>query len=591
MMTRIIFTGGVLIILASLLLAQERVVTEEPMSDISEQTVMRSASEDFHSLFMALKTKPHSMKLGNRLRQYCREKKELERCIDTFKELLKEHPEQNAIRYNAALAYVDKLPGHSLIKQGRLSSRSIELVSTIIEKNPSDWLAFYIRGMNQLYWPSWFRRTDDAIRDFEQCVEISETLPPDQIRPYHALAYIGLGDALVKAGKIQKAREVWQRGLKIDPSESQLETRLHKTDQQLGDYIAGVRDRDIPVDTDLSFLWRSKSSLYKIRLVSGHLYGPGPLPDQELAQGQLKALNLVSFLKATIEPFNNLEKVPNVPGEIRQGKIIDGRLSDGTLINESIDVGHVMLMNGKFDLLLAAVYGGPNEGKIHFFPDADWNWTIQDDIAIDPGFPNGVIKMNDFIFTTGPRQIPFSTQTARGYPGGVDRSGSLRVGQVVLGRLGDDNLDGYLDGVFNAIGSFPLNSIFLPGAPFAQTRTFESDIPITARDAAFLTTAGARNYMKKALELANDPQLIDEVKMLTTEASSRLHIAERHIERVLDNGTPFYSDELKVVKDRVHLLSQELKSDISTEKLGDDTQKLEQMLTTLLNIRNTETRG
>jgi len=556
---------------------QERFVGKKLAWGSSGQTT--DEGEKFESLRAALKIRPESIELGNQLRKYCRDKNEFDQCVSEFEKLLKEFPDQNAIRYNAALAYVDKIPGHSLLKQGWLSTRSINLVSTIIEKYPSDWLALFIRGMNNLYWPAWFRRTGKAIDDFERCLEISKKLPSDEIRPYHALAYVALGDALVKSGDIQKARLMWQQGLKINPSGLLLGARLNLTDAELVNYVDEVRDLNNPIDTDLSFLWQ-QYSFFEIFLVGGHLYGPGPLSDQELAPGKLKSLMLdtVSYLKGTIEPFNNQGEEPNIPGEILQGRIIDGRLSDGTLINENIDVGHVKLMSGKFDLLLAAVYGGPHKGLINFYLDPDWNWTIQDDIAMDPGFASGVIKLNNFIFSTGPRQIPFSMQTTRGYPGGVDRSGSLRSGQVLLGRLGDDNFDGYLDGVFNAVGSFPSTSIFLPGAPFAQTRIFESNIPIKAFKAAFLSTASARNYLKKAFELSTNPELIADVEMLVSETNVRLAVANRHIEKTLEDS---YSEELNVLKNEMLILNQELKKNVPNIKLENYRKKIEQMLTAL----------
>lgn len=133
-------------------------------------------------------------------------------------------------------------------------------------------------------------------------------------------------------------------------------------------------------------------------------------------------------------------------------------------------------MNGRFKLLLAAIDGGPAHGAARFFLDEHGNWTIGDDIAIDPGFTWGLVKLENFRWSTGPRRLPRSTQTAEGHPGGVDQAGSRVSGDFIPGRLGDDDLDGRLDGLMNAVGSFPLSSVILPGAPFAQTRTFVSDI-------------------------------------------------------------------------------------------------------------------
>jgi hypothetical protein len=270
--------------------------------------------------------------------------------------------------------------------------------------------------------------------------------------------------------------------------------------------------------------------LYTLTLVSGHLYGPAALSDQPTPAGALSRLRLDTGpgagLKGVIVFLNNGTEEPNIPGEAFQGHAVDGRLSDGTLINESIDVGYLTLLNGQVKLVLAAVGGGPNRGDVHFYLDEDWNWTIFDDIAIDPGFAVGVIKIDAFSWSTGPRALPESTQTQRHYPGGVDRAGTKDSGAYIPGRLGDDDFDGRLDGVFNAVGSFPLTSVILPGAPFAQTRTFVSDIAVAPLEAAALTIANARSHLRLA-ERGGTP-----AEELRAEAEARLQMARRHLARV-----------------------------------------------------------
>jgi hypothetical protein len=199
-------------------------------------------------------------------------------------------------------------------------------------------------------------------------------------------------------------------------------------------------------------------------------------------------------------------------------------------------MGHAVIMNGQFNLLLCAAFGGPSRGASNFFLDENANWTIKDDIAIDPGFGEGIIKINDFIFTTGPRVIPPSMQTESGYPGGVNVVGSIRSGDVVLGRVGDDDSNGLIDGVFMAVGRFPLGSVLLPGAPFVQRFEFVSDIPIAPIGAAFLSVANARNALQQFLTLSkgHQPQASG-VDALVPSALDRLKFALHHLVRAKDD--------------------------------------------------------
>lgn len=269
----------------------------------------------------------------------------------------------------------------------------------------------------------------------------------------------------------------------------------------------------------------------EIAIHARHLYGPGPFPDQELGAGHVKSMIFSDFMRARVPAFNNGPEEPNVSGEARQGTPVDGRMSDGTLINENIDMGNAVIMNGQFNLLLGAVFGGPHGGNSDFFLDDDYNWTINDDIAIDAGIPEAIVKINNFTFSTGPRLVPPSIQTERGYPGGVDKVGSIASGDVVVGRVGDDDMDGYVDGVFMAMGRFPLSSVILPGTPFVQSVEFRSDIPIRAFDAALLSVASARNSLRQYVQLARGGERRASIDALVGVSGARLRIAVKHLQR------------------------------------------------------------
>jgi hypothetical protein len=278
------------------------------------------------------------------------------------------------------------------------------------------------------------------------------------------------------------------------------------------------------------------AATYEIKIGLRQLYGPGPFPDQQLGTGHVRSMDFRSFMSATVPAFNNGPAEPNVSGEAAQGTPVDGKLSDGTLINENIDMGNAVILNGQFNLLLGAVYGGPSKGDSHFYLDDAYNWTIHDDIAMDPGFPEGIVKIDDFVFSTGPRPVPLSIQTEKHYPGGVDRVGSLQSGDLVVGRLGDDDFDGYVDGMFFAMGQLPLTSPFLPGAPFVQRMEFTSTIPISALEAALLSVATGRNCLRKLGSATAGPRPDRDRAALTACVQERERVALTHLQHVSGNN-------------------------------------------------------
>jgi hypothetical protein len=208
---------------------------------------------------------------------------------------------------------------------------------------------------------------------------------------------------------------------------------------------------------------------------SGIFYGPGKLPDSAIFDITIR--NVVFLSNGTfITPFVNGGKDgPHTAGEIATESDPNGMFSDGTtLINENADAGPFSL-NGT--VFLAGISdGGPHHGEqLALMHSGTMIMTM--DLVLDMGIGQaGIVKM-PFYGTTGEVVIPLSLQTQMGLPGGIDRAGSLPSGTKLSGRLGDFNHDGFLDGAIVVAGNLPLTSIFMPGAPYALIRYFETDMP------------------------------------------------------------------------------------------------------------------
>ena len=69
--------------------------------------------------------------------------------------------------------------------------------------------------------------------------------------------------------------------------------------------------------------------------------------------------------------------------------------------NEYMDGGVVDVGMGALSLLTVVSHSGPNEGRQTYQLDENMNWNIKADLALDPGFPQGVLTINDIKITTG----------------------------------------------------------------------------------------------------------------------------------------------------------------------------------------------
>ncbi len=212
----------------------------------------------------------------------------------------------------------------------------------------------------------------------------------------------------------------------------------------------------------------------------GQFFGPGRLPDQAIFDVQISNIGFESPLNFITPFFNNGGGEPVNCGERELGKTPTGLLSDGvTRINKFANTCSLQLNNSH--VMMAIVDGGPFQGQqvaVTLVDKTGVTMLMSMDFAMDLGIGKAGIVRLPFYGTTGEVTVPKSLQTQMGIEGGVDRAGSLKPGAKLRGRFGDFNHDGMLDGAIVVAGNIPLNSVLMPGAPYALIRYFETDIPV-----------------------------------------------------------------------------------------------------------------
>ena len=209
---------------------------------------------------------------------------------------------------------------------------------------------------------------------------------------------------------------------------------------------------------------------------AGTFYGPGKIDDTVLFGAVIRGIGFQSQANFVTPFVNNGGAEPNICGEKELGIKPTGKLSDGkTRLNESVSACALVLNDVK--MLAGVVEGGPHGGEQIAVTLHDGSLLMTMDFALDMGIGEAGIIRIPFYGTTGEVTIPQSLQSQLGMPGGINRAGSMVSGAKFSGRLGDYNNDGMLDGAIAVAGNMPLSSIFLPGAPYALIRYFETDIP------------------------------------------------------------------------------------------------------------------
>lgn len=252
----------------------------------------------------------------------------------------------------------------------------------------------------------------------------------------------------------------------------------------------------------------------------GTFYGPGNTGEHRLpAQAQVRNLVFTGPLTGIIPFFNNGSQTPNVLAEILQGGVVDGRTSNGIPFNENIDTGLMLDLKepstGESAKIMVVAVAQENVTT-----DEKRNLMFNPSVIADPGTPQLAVPFQ-VTFTTGARRIPLSRRTQMGLPGGHDNAGPFVSGHVLIGRIGDFNQDGFLDGVLVQAENSPLELVVAWGDPIAQIRPWSSDIPVQPELAALLTLNGTvNNYPEPLLEAV---------------AEDRLYSANAYVEDILTN--------------------------------------------------------
>lgn len=202
----------------------------------------------------ALAAEPDNLRYGAEYRQAVIAAAAYDRAVAFLEQLTAEHPQAANAHLNLGFAFVDKIPTAGAITQVILANTALTHFSAALELDET-WLGRYTRGNSYLYWPAIFGRTPLGIADLERAIALAGE---GERRPYHARAYAALGDGYWRLEDLDKAREIWRRGLELFPGDPHLRARLERDDDALDAFLEAHFATDNRVDTTLRELWEEE---------------------------------------------------------------------------------------------------------------------------------------------------------------------------------------------------------------------------------------------------------------------------------------------------------------------------------------------
>jgi len=189
--------------------------------------------------------------------------------IAFFEELDRQHASRET-KLHLALSWVDEMLLFPALEiKAPASVQSVDLLTQVIEKDHPGYVpALFARGLNHLHrparlvWPESARTPKDAAaRDIGRCVAIGRRLGAGSPRLQATLA-LCLGDAYVKAGRLNVARSWWQIAQNLcreEDFQTAIRRRYAWQNEEILDRLEDELDRgraelDHPM-TDLAMMW------------------------------------------------------------------------------------------------------------------------------------------------------------------------------------------------------------------------------------------------------------------------------------------------------------------------------------------------
>jgi tetratricopeptide (TPR) repeat protein len=94
----------------------------------------------------------------------------------------------------------------------------------VLALDENHWEARFTKAMSYTFWPEFLGKKTEAIAHFEHLVNQQDAMP---VAEHEAQTYLILGN-LLEQREPERAREIWERGLRRHPGSTELAQKLGK---------------------------------------------------------------------------------------------------------------------------------------------------------------------------------------------------------------------------------------------------------------------------------------------------------------------------------------------------------------------------
>jgi len=145
----------------------------------------------------------------------------MQELIDEFAAVAAASPNDPQAQMDLGNAYLAWLQMDQ--SKWQLSMKADTAFDKVLELDGQHWEARFTKAMSYTFWPDFLGKKKEAISHFETLVAQQERMPA---QAHEANTYVFLGNLLEQRGDAQRAREIWEKGLRRHPEDAELRKRL-----------------------------------------------------------------------------------------------------------------------------------------------------------------------------------------------------------------------------------------------------------------------------------------------------------------------------------------------------------------------------
>jgi tetratricopeptide (TPR) repeat protein len=147
----------------------------------------------------------------------------MDELVGMFEQNAKDNPKDAQAQMDLANAYIAWIQMDG--SKGReLGMRTDQQFDKVLALDENHWEARFDKAVSYSFWPKLLGKDKDAIANFERLADQQDSMP---VEDSQAQTYLFLGN-LLEHDNPARAREVWQRGLRRHPNNTDLQKKVHQ---------------------------------------------------------------------------------------------------------------------------------------------------------------------------------------------------------------------------------------------------------------------------------------------------------------------------------------------------------------------------